>query len=686
MSQQKHPLVSLLALALLSWPSLPELHAQDPFTQLHHIFGADRGMSKGVGWADYDNDGYVDLYVTNGASGSKQKNFLYRNNGDGTFTKITTGAIVNDEFISGSCSWGDFDNDSDVDLYVTTNTDNPFDTAKENCLYVNNGDGTFTKNTTAGPPVTDEEYSVGCGWGDYNNDSFLDLFVTNGFYGKERNSLYSNDGDGTFTDITGIPLVGDEGAGFIADFAWADYDQDGDLDLFRPSGSGANNFLWRNDGGNTFTKLAIFDGGDSQACSWGDYDNDGDLDLYITNYGESEPAPEQNYLYRNDGGDVFTRVTTAGPIVDDAAFSTGSCWGDIDNDADLDMFVGNCGPPDSGWTNFLYINNGDGTFGKNSTSVVTDCTWVYGAAFADYNNDGFLDLFTARSDTNYLYKNNGPTNGNTNHWIIITCVGTTSNRAGIGAVVRAKATINGSVVWQTRDISAQTGYASHNDLRAHFGLGDATLISEIKVEWPSGIVQTLTNISIDQFLTITEAATTENLSVTSPNGEENWQVGSSHDITWTSSGTSGNVKIEYSSDNGTSWTEVVASTTDDGNFPWTVPDTPSTTCLVRITDVDGSPSDQSDAVFTISAAGLLGDVNQDTFANSTDALIILSCDVGIDVSQFCPMDCGDTNSDGLVNSTDALIILSYDVGIEVPYPVGQPGCPAGVTPCPGCNP
>jgi len=178
----------------------------------------------------------------------------------------------------------------------------------------------------------------------------------------------------------------------------------------------------------------------------------------------------------------------------------------------------------------------------------------------------------------------------------------------------------------------------------------------------------------------------QQITVTAPNGGENWTVGTTEDITWTSTGTSGDVQIEYSVDGGTNWSDIISSTADDGLYSWSIPDNTSENCLVKITDADGSPSDQSDAVFTISAAGILGDVNSDDLANSTDALIILSCDVGLDVSQYCPMDCGDVNSDGLVNSTDALIILSYDVGMEVSYPVGQPGCPTGVTPCAGCNP
>ena len=571
------------------------LYAQDPFIRLEKLSDM-LDASQGVGWADYNNDGYPDMYVSNGAQGFKQHNLLFMNNGDGIFTQITSGEIVTYEVISGGCSWGDFDNDGDLDIYITTNRDNFFDPIY-NYLFENNGDGTFTKNTTAGPPVDDGETSVSCGWGDYNNDSHIDLFVTNGWMGNEKNSLYSNSGDSTFTKITNIDLVSDDNATPIAGFGWADYDNDGDLDVYVAGGNSPNNFLWRNNGNGDFTKLDIFGAGQCEACSWGDYDNDDDLDIFITNYGDSQTEPEPNWLYRNDGNDVFTKITL-GEIATDSSFSRGSAWGDIDNDGDLDLFVSNDGPPNE-YKNFLYLNDGNGNLTK-ITSVVNDSTYAYGAAFADYNKDGFLDLFVCRSGCNYLFKNNELENGNTNHWINIQCVGTVSNWAGIGAKVRVRANINSQNVWQMREISAQTGYGSHNNLRAHFGLGDATIIAELKVEWPSGIVQTLTNVAVDQFLTITEQESGENIAVTSPNGGENWEVGSVHDITWTSNETSGNLDIAFSTDGGSSWTTIVTNEPDDGNYPWTIPDQPSTNCLVRITDTDGDPSDVSDAVFTIS--------------------------------------------------------------------------------------
>lgn len=581
--------------------TLANLYAQDPFIKLEPSTSI-LGYSQGVTWADYNNDGFQDVYVTNGDAGAKQGNLLYLNNGNETFTQITSGEIVTDAFISTGATWGDYDNDGDLDVYVATTEDNTSG-PKANCLYSNDGDGTFTKITsTAGAPVTDQEFSCAPVWGDYNNDGHLDLFVKNGWFNKQPNSLYRSDGDATFTDITGISLVSTatDVASFIAGASWVDYDMDGDLDLYTCSGSGANNLLWRNDGGEVFTKLALFDTGDSQACSWGDYDNDGDQDLFISNYGEDQFSPEANFLYRNDGSDTFVRITS-GAFGTDIKFSQGSAWGDIDNDGDLDLYVGNDG--DAGtYPSDLYINNGDGTFTKNTTTVAaTQSGYIYGLAMGDFNNDGFLDIFAARQGQNYLYKNVEISNGNTNHWIKFKLVGTTSNSAGIGAKIKVRATINSTETSQWREISGQTGFASQNSLIAHFGLGDATIIAEVRVEWPSGTVQTLTNVSVDQLLTITEGATSESITLTSPNGGEDWTVGSLQEITWSSSGTSGTVDLEYSTNNGSNWTTIESSTDDDGSYNWTIPNAPSTECLVRVTDTDGDPSDESNATFTISA-------------------------------------------------------------------------------------
>ncbi|MFB0515579.1 MAG: LamG-like jellyroll fold domain-containing protein, partial [Candidatus Neomarinimicrobiota bacterium] len=203
------------------------------------------------------------------------------------------------------------------------------------------------------------------------------------------------------------------------------------------------------------------------------------------------------FLYVNNGDGTFTKVTT-GPPVSDGGYSRGASWGDYDNDGDLDLFVTN-----SGKNNFLYANNGDGTFAKvTSGPPVSDGGLSYGAAWGDYDNDGDLDLFVANSEgeNNFLYANNG----SANHWINLQLVGTRSNISAIGAKVHLKAIIGGVPIWQLNEISGQSGFCGQNSLNAEFGLGDATVIDSIRIEWPSGIVWDTTNVGVDQFLTITE--------------------------------------------------------------------------------------------------------------------------------------------------------------------------------------
>ncbi|MCH8010807.1 MAG: VCBS repeat-containing protein [Candidatus Marinimicrobia bacterium] len=392
-----------------------------------------------------------------------------------TFTRITEGDIVNDGGMSTGSSWGDYDNDGDIDLFVANSNEN-------NSLYRNNGDGTFTKITT-GVIVTDGGNSYGSSWGDYDNDGYIDLFVANN--GSQDNFLYRNNGDGTFTNITQGVIVTDGGSS--GGSSWGDYDNDGNLDLF-VANSGENNFLYRNNGDGTFTKITegdiVKDEGSFLSISWGDYDNDGNLDLFVANSGEN------NFLYRNNGDGTFTKITE-GDIVNDGEMSTGSSWGDYDNDGDIDLFVAN----DGGQDNFLYRNNGDGTFTKiTEGDIANDAGSSWCSIWGDYDNDGNLDLFVANfGENNFLYRNNG----NSNNWVNIKFIGTVSNTSAIGAKVRLKTTINGTSFWQMREITGQTGYAE-------FGLGDATLIDSIKIEWPSGIVQDTTNLAVNQFITIIE--------------------------------------------------------------------------------------------------------------------------------------------------------------------------------------
>ncbi len=249
------------------------------------------GNTWGSSSVDYDKDGKLDIYTAN----YNRNNFLYKGNGDGTFTKITTGAIVNDGGYSLNCGWVDYDNDGWQDVFVANAN---FGAGENNFLYKNNGDGTFTK-ITSGSIVTDGGNSTGASWGDYDNDGDLDLFVTN--YFAENNFLYRNDGSGIFTKITAGEIVNDGGASVGS--AWGDYDNDGDLDLFVSNDNDQNEFLYNNNGNGTFTKVTTGDivnsGGRSNGSVWGDYDLDGDLDLYVAN--GNQPVQQNNFLFRNNG-------------------------------------------------------------------------------------------------------------------------------------------------------------------------------------------------------------------------------------------------------------------------------------------------------------------------------------------------------------------------------------------------
>jgi hypothetical protein len=235
---------------------------------------------------------------------------------------------------------------------------------------------------------------------------------------------------------------------------------------------------------------------------WGDFDNDGYLDLFVANWGQN------NFLYRNKGDGSFTPITNGIVVADVVRHSQSAAWADYDNDGYLDLFVANGDEnPVVGENNFLYHNNGDGTFKKVTSGVLVDDGAVSrSCAWGDYDNDGFLDLFVGNGggagsldQTNFLYRNNG----NSNYWINFRLVGSTSNRSAIGAKVRLKATIGGKTFWQLREVSGG-GSLGQNDLRAHFGLGDATNADLVRIEWPSGTVQELQNVAVNQFLTVTE--------------------------------------------------------------------------------------------------------------------------------------------------------------------------------------
>jgi hypothetical protein len=461
----------------------------------------DPGASRSAHWIDYDKDGDLDLFVTNGKAGG-ENNVLYRNEGgpDHAFTRMNSLVVSQDGAPSDGATWGDYDNDGDDDLFVV----NWY--GVNNMLYRNEGDGTFTR-IVAGPPVTDGGYSETASWGDYDNDGWLDLAVSNSA-GDLKEFLYRNLGDGTFQKVTAGAIP--NGAGASRGLTWVDYDNDGDLDLFVANESNQNEFLYRNmrveSGVDTFqavtTGPVVTAGASSWSGSWGDYDNDGDLDLFVAN-----TANQNNALFNNQGDGTFLRLPVGfGDVVDDSGFSASSAWVDADNDGDLDLYVSNAyGAPGK---NFYYRNllteTGGAVFERElSGAFVNDPGYTYGFAWGDFDEDGDMDLYCARtlseSQANALYRNDG----NANHWVTIDCRGTVSNGSAIGARIRVRSVIGGYPVWQLRVIEGQQGYCGQT-LQQHIGLQAAAVIDSLVIEWPSGIVERFANIPADQHYSVAE--------------------------------------------------------------------------------------------------------------------------------------------------------------------------------------
>ncbi|MBL4898819.1 MAG: CRTAC1 family protein, partial [Colwellia sp.] len=449
-------------------------------------------------WADYDNDNDLDLFIPVGISSTNNPtrvNILYQNNCNGDFTRITQvpEGVVTDAVQSQRAVLADVDNDGDLDLYVTNNT-----ISQVNNYYTNNGDGTFTKNTTD-IIATDVNASRGAVFADFDNDGNLDLFVCNddpGLLGNpQKNTLYFGDGTGSFTKVLGGDI--DLDIDRATEVATTDFDLDGFLDLVVTSS--AQLYLYRNNHSvspRTFTRVLsgpiateVF-AGTAFNAEWVDYDNDLDMDLFIARSGFSE-----NFLYRNDGIGNFTKMTAldVGVLVSDLEKSEGgSTWGDVDNDGDLDVYVANVEQ------NSLYLNDGQGFFTREDEEIVSlnQVKDSKGAVFADYDNDGDLDLLVGNNSgnpapDNDFYENNG----NVNNWLNIKCVGTTSNRSAIGTRISIRADINGNSVWQTREVHSYNGH----QLNTHFGFGPAAVLNEIRIIWPSGLTESINGINLPAF-------------------------------------------------------------------------------------------------------------------------------------------------------------------------------------------
>ncbi len=470
--------------------------------------------STGAVWADFNNDGWLDLYVLQfGYPGVSATNAYFQNNGGGNFTPVTEGDFLRTDNGSLGVAAVDYDNDGYPDLAVATGgccDGSP----GHHFLFHNDGDGRFTR-VTAGGLGDIIGYFVATDWADYDGDGFLDAFISEGGFTSGTgwtNQLWHNDGNGAFSRVTSSPIATDRG--FASGALWFDYDSDGRPDLLTlnlsPNGGAATNYLYHNEGKGNFTRdiTSPFGAerlsGGSEGADWGDYDNDGLLDLFVADGGGA-----RSHLYHNNGGGSFSNVT-AGVILTPPVGSEphGATWGDYDNDGYLDLVVVHAE------RNVLYRNDRDGTFTEMrgagfANDTVTGIYFFNNVSWVDYDNDGFLDLHfclghqppsIGSARPNYLYHNAG----NSNAWLEVKCVGTLANRSAIGARIRVKATVDGKTFWQVREIKSSAGWDVATPLIAHFGLGDATNVETLRIEWPSGTVQQLHNVTSKQILTVTE--------------------------------------------------------------------------------------------------------------------------------------------------------------------------------------
>jgi hypothetical protein len=532
----------------------------------------DHGSGLVVG--DYDNDGKEDIYFLN----EHGKNALYRNRGDGTFEDVTAKAgVALGDRISVGATFADYDNDGWPDLFITS-------TRGGNVLFHNRGDGTF-EDVTAKSGVTHVGHSQTPVFFDYDNDGDLDLYVTNtahwttdvfdstgGNYEgkaslgdlmtspKEYNILYRNNGNGTFTDVS--ESSGLRGRGWAGDVAVFDYDEDGYLDVFVPSMFGRGQ-LYRNTGRGTFTDVTaqtlVKTSHGAIGAKVFDYDGDGRLDLFVVDMHsdmwtglDSRHATEQvarqtqnqrflsssgptvredvpgfadaqrqmfstqgenydellfgNALYRNLGNGKFTE--TAVPAGLETFWPWGIATGDYDNDGDEDVFItSGMGYPFYYWPNQLMMNNGDGTFRDRASALGVEppTGGIYqekdisgqraarssrSAVVADFDGDGRLDIVTNNfNDRPYFFANAFPKRS----YVEFRLTGTRSNRDAIGAVVRLWA---GKTV-MVREVNPAGGYLSQSSRTLHFGLGDRTRVDSVSIRWPRGTVQTLNNPAIN---------------------------------------------------------------------------------------------------------------------------------------------------------------------------------------------
>jgi hypothetical protein len=462
--------------------------------------------SAGAAWGDADGDGRIDLYLPHHGRPAQ----LWIQQPDGRFVdQATARGATNPDRIGIGAVFGDYDNDGDQDLYAVN--DGP------TRLYRNDGTGHFTDVTVAAG-VGDPSAGASASWGDYDADGYLDLYVVNYYRCPDirfDDVLYHNNGDGTFTDVTGLlQATGPtDGLGFQA--AWFDYDGDTDVDLYLANdhiGHTVPNVLWRNDGpggplGWRFTNVSDASGAGIAMNSMGigvaDYDRDLDLDIAVSNI-----APTKLFVNNGQGAFVEQGETAGVARPRQRHFVLSTTWGlsfaDFNKDGWEDLYVAGGSlsvvAPEA-QPNALFVNAGDGTFHDLSAQSGTDDTTISrGVALADYDRDGRVDIYVVNQWGRPRLFRNVTTGGG--HWLKVDLVGTTSNTDACGAWIEVDLPGGGTIARQV--FCGSVGLGSGSDTVVHFGLGPAMSVEELRIRWPSGAEQTLGPIAADQLITVTE--------------------------------------------------------------------------------------------------------------------------------------------------------------------------------------
>ena len=463
------------------------------------------------GWFDMDNDNDMDVIITN-SSGylyTNHPNLMYKNEGNGNFTQVkNTEYTLQILKVGLPGPFGDTDNDGDQDLV------NPDWMGTKSSLYRNDGYGNFEYLKPINQLLSATSVLF-----DIDNDSFLDIVQ----FHENDSRVYINDGTGNFVNSKSLNISCMDPNPVLHNIALGDADNDGDFDLYMgysnlysPTSFKAKNEFFLNNGSGVFERnlkvsSILQDQAMTPSINWIDYDNDGDMDLYVLNSFDPEPANSvSGALFENKGELVFEKH-----IIEPAGYRdahrVSSIWGDLDNDADLDLYItieknGFNGHASPVRHNLLLQNNGNGTFSEISAGTLAEES-SHTATFEDCDNDGDLDVLLVR----FSWANNGNNTlcmneGNDNSWLILTLKGTMSNSTAFGARIIAKATISGQHVMQTREITPMSGHATYNSSRVHFGLGDAEVIDTLVIRWPSGHVDKHLNVQANQIYEVIENA------------------------------------------------------------------------------------------------------------------------------------------------------------------------------------